>query len=181
MNKFFTIGCISICTMHIAYNASAATLNTITLYCGGNPADNTTYIRYESVSCRTVRTAEDKTLMGDESFICLDNASNLTYRKYTCNHSYSGSSEYETFYFVSDSYVQNCQAGTFDWAGNCIECAVATDNQDSTSDTGATDITDCYIPSTSSFSDDVGTYMYASNCYYDGEYNGTDASSSTTS
>ena len=167
--------------MNIAYNATAASINTITLYCGGNPADNTQDIIYTSVSCDTVQTTEDVTLAAGETFMCRYKTSPLAYHKYTCELTYSLGSGGEHYNLSQTSFEQNCTPGTFDYAGKCVYCAVATGSQDSTSDAGATDVTDCYIPTTTQFSDDTGTYMYASNCYYDGEYNGTEASSSTTS
>lgn len=84
--------------------------------------------------------------------------------------------------------VYPCGAGQeMDWDGNCVVCASGYYQPNSTGNnscvacpklenvsaktsgsnySGYDSITDCYIPSGSSFSDSTGNYSFASNCYY---------------
>ncbi len=59
-----------------------------------------------------------------------------------------------------------CAQGYYKAGATCQPCPKLDDVAGKTAGTGATAITECYIPSGSAFSDDIGDWKYTSDCYY---------------
>jgi len=59
-----------------------------------------------------------------------------------------------------------CKQGYYGTGASCTRCPSSGGVQGTTSGTGATSITECYIPSGSNFSDSTGKGTYTGNCYY---------------
>lgn len=59
-----------------------------------------------------------------------------------------------------------CAKGYYKNGFSCTRCPSSGGVYGTTASTGATSITQCYIPSGTSMSDGTGTYTYTSNCYY---------------
>lgn len=59
-----------------------------------------------------------------------------------------------------------CDAGYYTNGTRCIKCATATGNSVATSAAGALGITDCYLPSGTTVSDNNGIFNFTANCPY---------------
>lgn len=103
-----------------------------------------------------------------------------TASKLSCASGYYGTPQY--VYYRGDAFsgcvkcpanTATCSGTTFTCArgyykdGNkCTRCPSSDGVYGTTALSGATSITQCYIPSGSQMSDNTGTYTYTSNCYY---------------
>lgn len=65
----------------------------------------------------------------------------------------------------SDSYF-TCNKGYYKNGNTCSRCPSSGGVYGTTSSSGATSITECYIPSGTSGSDASGNFTYTGNCYY---------------
>lgn len=60
-----------------------------------------------------------------------------------------------------------CDQGYYnDTSGICLQCPSSGGIHGTTAGTGATSITECYIPANTSLSDTGGTYTYTQDCHY---------------
>ncbi len=59
-----------------------------------------------------------------------------------------------------------CKPGYYLSGGDCISCPSSGGVAGRTADNNTGDITSCYIPSGTSFSDGTGSGVYSGNCYY---------------
>ena len=59
-----------------------------------------------------------------------------------------------------------CDKGYYNNGTGCTRCPASGGIYGTTANTGATAITECYIPSGSAFSDSTGNGTYTDNCYY---------------
>jgi len=60
----------------------------------------------------------------------------------------------------------SCAKGYYKDGTSCARCPSSGGVYGTTASTGATSITDCYLPSGTTFSDSTGSGTYTSNCYY---------------
>ncbi len=61
-----------------------------------------------------------------------------------------------------------CDKVYYKWVNTCRPCPLSDNGvRGTTASTGATLITDCYLPAGTAFSDDTGSGIYTSRCYYD--------------
>lgn len=60
----------------------------------------------------------------------------------------------------------SCKSGYYLSSGTCNKCPSSGGVAGLTGDKNTGDITSCYIPSGTSFSDDTGSGTYTGNCYY---------------
>ncbi len=73
-----------------------------------------------------------------------------------------GSCKCEQGYYGNPAY--NLLSGGC--TGTCTRCPSSGGVYGTTASSGATSITECYIPSGGTFSDDTGSGIYTGNCYY---------------
>lgn len=95
---------------------------------------------------------------------------------YTCGSGYYGTAKSETTGCTAcpsnaacdggngSTFV--CDAGYYKNGTVCTQCATATGHNSATSAAGSTAITDCYLPTLTSFSDSTGSGRYRGACYY---------------
>ena len=84
--------------------------------------------------------------------------------KWVFNHNYSSASDcapYCVSYCTSHLSNSSFRSAVFGAVGACTACP-----DGGTSSAGATSVTQCYIPTTTTFTDSIGTYNYSENCYY---------------
>lgn len=74
----------------------------------------------------------------------------------------TGSCKCEKGYYGSPAY--NLLNGGC--TGTCTRCPASGGVYGTTASSGATSITECYIPTGTSLSDTTGTYQFTGNCYY---------------
>ena len=119
--------------------------------------------RYVSPNCKT---GCDCALESTESYKC------------TCNSGYYSSTRSwsQTQCTCEKCNVSNgtcsdgggitCNKGYYKSGSSCTRCPASGGTYGTTSGTGATSITECYLPSGTSFSDSYGSGTYTSDCYY---------------
>lgn len=110
----------------------------------------------------------------DENHIILETTNTLTV---TCATSSTGSN----FVHCNKKYTCKCEQGyygtpshdfgleigdTGSCSGTCTRCPASGGVYGTTAAAGATSITECYIPSGTTFSDDTGSGTYTNACYY---------------
>ena len=59
-----------------------------------------------------------------------------------------------------------CKAGYFKSGNGCSKCSTSTENDYANSVEGATSITQCFLPSWVTMTNEKGTFYYSSQCYY---------------
>lgn len=79
---------------------------------------------------------------------------------YTCNKNTNCECEYTTEYRCAKGYHGTATSES----NNCAECPEVNGVRGTTSGPGKTKKTDCYIPSSQSLTDDIGTYKFSTQC-----------------
>lgn len=129
--------------------------------------------------CTKKGVTSDATKRGDcEEWSCVSYTGGPQFAVYfceTCNTGYvfntlSGNCGTDTGYTYPTCVegALSCAAGQYvaSTKDRCVDCPSDSYGNKGTSKSGATSITDCYIPTGSKFSNSTGSGEYSSNCFY---------------
>ncbi len=67
---------------------------------------------------------------------------------------------------VAEGTTYSCETGYYLSGTSCLRCPSSGGVYGTTSNYNRSGITSCYIPANTSVTDDSGTYVFTSSCYY---------------